>query len=72
MAFEVSKLICFSPKRSAALQDIKVSNPMEGEGPMPTNSIRSFCPTVWTVRSKYIKQLRSTEAIVAGMLGFYA
>ena len=64
VAFEVSKLIRFSPKRSAALHDIKVSNPMEDEGPMPTNNIRSFCPTRWTVRGDAIASiLNNFEAL---------
>ena len=62
MAFEVSKLIRFSPKRSAALHDIKVSNPMEDEGPMPTNNI--LCPTRWTVRGDAIASiLNNYEAL---------
>ena len=61
VAFEVSKLIRFSPKRSAALHDIKVSNPMEDEGPMPKHNI---CPTRWTVRGDAIANiLNNYEAL---------
>ncbi len=46
-AFEISKLIKFSPKRNAAFDRIKADIPEEdahtGVG------VRSFCPTRWTV-----------------------
>ena len=64
VTFGVSKLIRFSPKRSAALHYIKVSNPMEDECPMPTNNIRSFCPTGWTVKGDAIASiLNNYEAL---------
>ena len=49
VAFEITKLIKFSPKRDAALDRIK--------GEMEENSaigIRSFCPTLWTVRGESV------------------
>ena len=51
-AFEISKLITFSPKGNAAFDRIKADIPEEeahtGVG------IRSFCPTRWTVRGDSI------------------
>ena len=51
VAFEISKLIRFSRKRSAALDKIKVENQSNlEESGLKTTKIRSFCPTRWTVR----------------------
>lgn len=46
IAFEVSKLIKFSPKRNAALDQIIVE---ECDDASPGIGIRKFCPTRWTV-----------------------
>ena len=56
IAFEVSKLIRFSPKRNAALNRIKVENPAEEE-PGPSHNICSFCPKRWTVRGDAIESI---------------
>ena len=56
IAFEVSKLIRFSPKRNAAFNRIKVENPVEEE-PGTSHNIRSFCPTRWTVRGDAIESI---------------
>ena len=52
VAFEVTKLIKFSPKRNAVFDQIK-SNEDENVG----GSIRSFCPTRWTVRGNSISSI---------------
>ena len=46
MVFEISKLVKFSPKRNAAFDQIK-AEVVEEDGFAP--SIRTFCPTRWTV-----------------------
>lgn len=46
-AFEISKLIKFSPKRNAAFDRIKSES---GEDLVSGVGIRSFCRTRWTVR----------------------
>ena len=55
-AFEVSKLIRFSPKRNYALDCIKAENSAEEESG-PSHGIRSFCPTRWTVRGDAIESI---------------
>ena len=55
-AFEVSKLIRFSPKRNDTFNRIKVENPAEEE-PGTSHGIRSFCPTRWTVHGDAIKSI---------------
>ena len=55
-AFEISKLIRFSPKRNAAFNRIKIENPAEEESG-PSHGIRSFCPTRWTVRGDAIESI---------------
>ena len=54
-AFEISKLVKFSPKRNAAFDRIKADTPEDdchtGVG------IRSFCPTRWTVRGDSISSI---------------
>ena len=55
-AFEVSKLIRFSPKRNAAFDRIKVENPAEEES-ASSHGIRSFRPTRWTVRGDAIESI---------------
>ena len=46
-AFEVSKLIRFSPKRNAAYDRIKAEVPGDEDGYTMGN--RAFCPTKWTI-----------------------
>ena len=55
-AFEISKLIRFSPKRNAAFNKIKVENSAEDKSG-PSHGIRSFCPTRWTVRGDPIASI---------------
>ena len=55
-AFEVSKLIRFSPKRNYALDCIKAENSAEEES-VPNHGIRSFSPTRWTVRCDAIESI---------------
>ena len=54
-AFEISKLIRFSPKQNAAFDRIKVEVPADEEG--YTMGIRAFCPTRWTVRGDAIASI---------------
>ena len=51
VAFEISKLVKFSPKRNAAFDRIK-AEVVEEDGFAP--GIRTFCPTRWTVRGNSI------------------
>lgn len=55
-AFEVSKLISFSPKRNDTFNRIKAENPAEEESGT-SHGIQSFCPTRWTVRSDAIESI---------------
>ena len=55
-AFEVSKLIRFSPKQNAAFECINIETPTEKESG-PSHGIRSFCPTRWTVRGDTIESI---------------
>ena len=54
VAFEVSKLIKFSPKRDAAFDRIKAN---ESDDLISSIGIRSFCPTRWTVRGASISSI---------------
>ena len=47
IAFEITRLIKFSPKRNAAFNRIKSSHQ---DDDYPTVGIRTFCHTRWTVR----------------------
>ena len=53
-AYEISKLLRYSPKRHAAFDRIRVENLAEEDiGPRPVG-IRALCPTRWTVRGDAI------------------
>ena len=54
-AFEISKLIRFSPKRNAAFDHIKVEVPAGEEG--YAMGIRAFCPIRWTIRGDAIASI---------------
>ena len=54
-AFEITKLIKFSPKRNAAFERIK-AEPKEEESGIGVG-IRTFCPTKWTVRGNAIESI---------------
>ena len=54
-AFEISKLINFSPKRNAAFDHIKADIPEEEAHTVVV--IRSFCPTRWTVHGDLISSI---------------
>ena len=54
-AFEINKLIKFSPKRNAAFDQIK-AEPKEEESGIGVG-IRTFCPTRWTVRGNAIESM---------------
>ena len=49
VAFEICKLIKFSPKRNALFHEIKAANADELES---SAGIQTFCPTRWTVQGK--------------------
>ena len=51
VAFEICKLIKFSPKRNALFDEIKAANADELEY---SASIQTFCPTRWTVQGKSV------------------
>ena len=51
VAFEVSRLIRFSPKRTAELEKIKNELALDSPG------FRVLCPTRWTVRAASLKSL---------------
>ena len=54
-AFEISKLVKFSPKRNAAFDRIKAD--MTEEESHIRVGIRSFCPTRWTVRGDSVASI---------------
>ena len=56
VAFEVSRLIRFSPKRNAALDKIKAEYSAQEESQTHCG-IRSFCPTRWTVRGDALESI---------------
>ena len=53
-AFEISRLIKFSPKRNAAFDKIKTEIASDES---PIGGIRTFCPTRWTVRGNAVKSI---------------
>ena len=55
-AFEISKLIRYSPKRNAAFDCIKVENLTE-EHIGSSIGIRAMCPTRWTVRGDAVESI---------------
>ena len=55
-AFEISKLIRYSPKRNAAFDRIKVENLTE-EHVASSIGIRAMCPTRWTVRGDAVESI---------------
>ena len=57
VAFEVAKLIRFSPKRNAEFDNIFVENYMEDNRDAPSHSIRALCPTRWTVHGNVLESI---------------
>ena len=55
IAFEITRLIKFSPKRNAAFDQIKLSS--EDDGYSSPIGIRTFCHTRWTVRGDAIENI---------------
>lgn len=55
MAYEITKLIRFSPKRNAAFDRIKAED--RDDDLISRVGIRSFCPTRWTVRGASIASI---------------
>ena len=53
VAFEVSKLVKFLPKRTAALEKLKEELALDSPG------FRVLCPTRWTIRAASLKSLLS-------------
>ena len=62
IAFEISKLIRFSPKRNAAFDRIKVEVSADEEG--YTMGIRAFCPMRWTVRGDAIASIMENYEVL--------
>ena len=59
-AYEISKLLRYSPKRHAAFDRFRVENLAEEDiGPRPVG-IRALCPTRWTVRGDAIESINDT------------
>ena len=56
MAFEVSKLVKYSPKRAAELEKVKE------ELALDSPSFRVICPTRWTVLAASLKSILSNYA----------
>ena len=55
VSFEIAKLLRFSPKRAATFDRIRVEDPMEDNA--PSQGIRAFCPTRWTVRGDALESI---------------
>ena len=55
IAFEITRLIKFSPKRNAAFDSFKSSN--EDDGYPSVIGIRNLCYTRWTVRGDAIESI---------------
>ena len=56
-AFEISKLIRYSPKRNAAFNRIRVENATDDDSAVHSVGIRALCPTRWTVRGDAIESI---------------
>ncbi|KAL5460140.1 hypothetical protein EMCRGX_G033567 [Ephydatia muelleri] len=56
-AFEISKLIRYSPKRNAAFDRIRVENVTDDDSTVHSVGIRALCPTRWTVRGDAIESI---------------
>ena len=56
IAFEITRLIKFSPKREAAFEKIRSSQQDDLEFPTPVG-IRALCPTRWTVRGDSLESI---------------
>ena len=57
-AFEVSKLISFTPKRAAKLHELKAEFSSIGAG------FRVLCPTRWTVRAASLKSILDNYTVL--------
>lgn len=55
-AYEIIKLLRFSPKRHAAFDRIRIENLAEDTGPRAIG-IWAMCPTRWTVRGDAIESI---------------
>ena len=58
VAFEVSRLLSFSPKRTAQLERIKEELSLESPG------FRVLCPTRWTVRASSLRSLLTNYQVL--------
>ena len=56
-AYEISKLLRFSPKRHVAFDRIRVENYAEEDIGPKAVGIRAMCPTRWTVRGDAIESI---------------
>ena len=57
IAYKISKLLRFSPKRHAAFDQIRVENLAEEDTGTKAVGIRAMCPTRWTVRGDAIESI---------------
>ena len=57
-AFEVCKLICFSPKRAAQFHELKAELSPLGAG------FHVLCPTRWTVRAASLKSILDNYTVL--------
>ena len=60
MAYEICKLIKYSPKRNEAFDQIKAEDDDEG----PSVGIRKFCRTRWTVRGASISSIIENYSVL--------
>ena len=76
-AYELTKLIKYSPKRQAALknkqQELKIDNlnlPVDSTSPDTEefSKLRLFCPTRWTVRPRALQSISSNYKAILEML----
>ncbi len=60
-AFEICKLVKFSPNRNSAFDRIKAENDDSDDSPI---GIRKLCPTRWTVRGDSISSIIENYTIL--------
>ena len=63
IAYEITKLIKYSPKRNVAFNRIKAE--ISDEDARGSVGIRSFCPTQWTVRGDAITSILENYSVLS-------
>ena len=66
VAFEICRLIKYSPKRNNAFDQIKAKN---GDEDVPSVGIRKFCSTRWTVRGESISSILENYNVLKQLWG---